>query len=62
MLLSEEIREMTIERSSADAIRQVAVEQGMRTLQQDGLDKVRMGVTSIQEVARITGSAMAADH
>jgi type IV pilus assembly protein PilB len=62
MLLSEEIREMTIERSSADAIRQIAIEQGMRTLQQDGLDKVRMGVTSIQEVARITGSAMAADH
>ncbi len=33
----------------------------MRTLQQDGLDKVRMGITSIQEIARVTGSALAAD-
>jgi type II secretory ATPase GspE/PulE/Tfp pilus assembly ATPase PilB-like protein len=33
----------------------------MRTLQQDGMDKVRLGITSIQEIARITGSAMAAD-
>ena len=59
--MSEEIREMTIERSSADAIRKVAVEQGMRLLQQDGVEKVRMGVTSIQEIARVTGSAMSAD-
>jgi type IV pilus assembly protein PilB len=62
MLLSEEIREMTIARAGADAIRQVAIEQGMRTLQQDGVDKVRMGITSIQEIARVTGSAMAADQ
>jgi len=62
MLLSDEIRDMTIERAGADAIRHVAIEQGMRTLQQDGIDKVRMGLTSIQEIARVTGSAMAADH
>jgi type IV pilus assembly protein PilB len=61
MVLSEEIRELTIERSSAEAIRQVAIEQGMRTLQQDGIDKVRMGVTTIQEIARVTGSALVAD-
>jgi type IV pilus assembly protein PilB len=61
MLMSEEIREMTIERSSAAVIRQTAIKQGMRMLQEDGLDKVRMGVTSIQEIARITGSALPAD-
>jgi type IV pilus assembly protein PilB len=61
MTMSKEIRELAIERASADKIRGVAVEQGMRTLQQDGIDKFRMGITSIQEVARITGSAMAAD-
>jgi type IV pilus assembly protein PilB len=61
MVITEEIREMTIESASADAIGKVAIEQGMRTLQQDGIEKVRMGVTSIQEVARVTGSAMAAD-
>jgi type IV pilus assembly protein PilB len=61
MTLSKEIRELVIERSSADRIRTVAMEQGMRTLQEDGMDKFRMGLTSIQEVARITGSALAAD-
>ena len=61
MVMSEQIRELTIERASADQIRQVSIEQGMRTLQQDGIDKVRMGHTSIQEVARVTGSALPAD-
>jgi type IV pilus assembly protein PilB len=53
MTLSDEIREMTIERISADVIRHKAVEQGMRLLRDDGLDKVRLGVTSIAEVARV---------
>jgi type IV pilus assembly protein PilB len=61
MLMSDEIREMTIERASAEQIRAIAIEQGMRTLQQDGIDKVRMGVTSIQEIARVTGSALPAE-
>jgi type IV pilus assembly protein PilB len=61
MTLSKEIRELVIERASADRIRNLAIEQGMRTLQEDGVDKFRMGITSIQEVARITGSALAAD-
>jgi type IV pilus assembly protein PilB len=61
MTLSKEIRELVIERASADRIRELAMEQGMRTLQEDGVDKFRMGITSIQEVARITGSALAAD-
>jgi type IV pilus assembly protein PilB len=61
MTVSKEIRELAIDRASADRIAAVAIQQGMRTLQEDGIDKVRMGLTSIQEVARITGSAMAAD-
>ena len=61
MTVSKEIRELAIERASADKIRDVAIEQGMRTLQEDGIDKFRMGITTIQEVARVTGSAMAAD-
>ena len=61
MTVTKEIRELAIERASADRIAAIAIEQGMRTLQEDGIDKVRMGLTSIQEVARVTGSAMAAD-
>ncbi|MBA3300473.1 MAG: hypothetical protein H0T15_01265 [Thermoleophilaceae bacterium] len=54
MLVSDAIRSMTIERTSADRIRAKAIEEGMRPLREDGLEKVRQGVTSIAEVARIT--------
>jgi type IV pilus assembly protein PilB len=54
MTVSEEMRAMAIERVSADVIRAKAVEQGMRLLRDDGLDKVHGGVTSIAEVARVT--------
>ena len=53
MTLSEEIRAMTIERTSADVIRDTAVHQGMKPLRIDGLDKVKQGLTSIAEVARV---------
>jgi len=54
MSVSDEIRSLTIERSSADRIRAVALEQGMRPLRADGLDKVALGLTSIAEVARVS--------
>jgi type IV pilus assembly protein PilB len=54
MTINDEIRELTIDRSSADSIRDAAVAAGMRLLRDDGLEKVRLGVTSIQEVSRVT--------
>src|SRR5215208_692638 len=54
MTVNDEIRELTIDRSSADRIRDVAIQAGMRVLRDDGLEKVRLGVTSIQEVSRVT--------
>ncbi|HEY7632476.1 MAG TPA: ATPase, T2SS/T4P/T4SS family [Thermoleophilaceae bacterium] len=54
MVLTDEIRSMTIERVSADVIRAKAVEEGMRVLRADGLEKVRLGLTSISEVSRVT--------
>ena len=56
MQLTEEIRSLCITRASADAIAEVAVGQGMKRLREDGLDKVRLGITSIAEVARVTGT------
>ena len=53
MQMSEEIERLTVERSSADAIRDVAIQQGMMTLREDGLEKARMGITSLDEVARV---------
>jgi type IV pilus assembly protein PilB len=54
MALSDEIRSLTIDRASADVIRATAVQQGMRLLRDDGLEKVRLGITSIAEVARVS--------
>ena len=56
MVLSEEVRSLAVERASADQIARLAVEQGMRTLRDDGLATVYAGETSIAEVARVTGS------
>jgi type IV pilus assembly protein PilB len=54
MNLSEEIRRMCIERTSSSEIRDKAVEQGMRVLRNDGLEKVRLGLTSLEEVSRVS--------
>jgi len=54
MQMSDEIRSLTIERGSSDAIRENAIADGMRMLRDDGLAKVRQGITSIAEVARVT--------
>jgi type IV pilus assembly protein PilB len=56
MLMSEAIRELALQRASADQIAAVAVREGMRKLRDDGLDKVKAGLTSMAEVARVTGT------
>jgi type IV pilus assembly protein PilB len=56
MTMSERLRELTLQRASADQIAAVAVAEGMRRLRDDGLDKVKTGLTSMAEVARVTGS------
>jgi type IV pilus assembly protein PilB len=56
MPLTSEIRALALSRSSAEEIREVAVQQGMRRLRDDGLEKVKQGRTSIAEIARVVGS------
>ncbi|MFL5737399.1 MAG: GspE/PulE family protein [Actinomycetota bacterium] len=53
MIMSEEIERLTVERASSDAVRSIAIEQGMSTLKDDGLDKARNGETSIEEILRV---------
>jgi type IV pilus assembly protein PilB len=57
MTLTSEIRNLALERRSADEIREVAVREGMCRLRDDGLEKVRQGLTSIAEIARVIGSS-----
>jgi type IV pilus assembly protein PilB len=58
MTVSERVRALILERASVDEMVDVAVEQGMRRLRDDGLEKVRQGLTSIAEVERMTNSML----
>ena len=53
MAVSEDIERMAVEHASALAISKVALEQGMITLREDGLRKVKAGITSIEEILRV---------
>jgi type IV pilus assembly protein PilB len=53
MLMSEEISRLTVEEATAEKIKAVAIEQGMLTLKQDGLEKCRLGRTSVEEIVRV---------
>jgi type IV pilus assembly protein PilB len=53
MLVSEEIQRMAVDHRPSDEIKRMAVEQGMTTLREDGLEKVRLGLTTLDEVIRV---------
>jgi len=52
--INEEIRQMTINHSSSDKIKKAALDNQMTTLLEDGLNKVGAGLTTIDEVLRVT--------
>jgi type IV pilus assembly protein PilB len=56
MQVTPDVRRMALERRSAEEIREVAIRDGMRRLRDDGLEKVRQGLTSIAEIARVLGT------
>jgi len=58
MTVSEPIRALILERASVDQMVEVALGEGMRRLRDDGLQKVREGLTSIAEVERMTNSLL----
>jgi len=53
LIISEKIKHLTLQRSSAGEIHEAAVSEGMISLRQDGLMKVRAGLTSLEEVLRV---------
>jgi general secretion pathway protein E/type IV pilus assembly protein PilB len=54
MVTGEKIRELCVQRMNASAIRNEALKEGMVTLRQDGWRKVIEGITTLDEVARVT--------
>jgi type IV pilus assembly protein PilB len=53
MTVTEEIERLTVARASSEEVTRVAIEQGMRPLREDGLAKVLLGRTTIEEVGRV---------
>ena len=50
-----ELQELILGRATAERMRALATAQGGRTLREDGLLKARAGMTTVEEVVRVTG-------
>ncbi|RKU11243.1 hypothetical protein C6503_18905 [Candidatus Poribacteria bacterium] len=54
LLMTDELRSMTLKQSSTSEIRRLAVQLGMKGLREDGWRKVTAGLTTVDEVVRLT--------
>lgn len=54
LIADSDISDIILARQSADRIKEKAVAKGMRTLRQDGWEKIKMGMTTPSEVLRVT--------
>jgi type II secretory ATPase GspE/PulE/Tfp pilus assembly ATPase PilB-like protein len=52
--VNEGIRPLILQRADANTLRQQAIDQGMQTMAANGWDKVAQGLTTAQEVLRVT--------
>ncbi len=52
--LTPELRDLVLSGASALEIKRAAIQQGMRTLRMSGLEKLKEGITTVQEVVRVT--------
>jgi type II secretory ATPase GspE/PulE/Tfp pilus assembly ATPase PilB-like protein len=52
--MNEELETMAAAKASREEIERAAISAGMRTLWDDGLAKVAAGLTSVEELARVT--------
>jgi type IV pilus assembly protein PilB len=55
MEMTDGLRRLVLQKSSADDLRELARIEGMRTLREDGLEKIKRGQTSVAEVLRVVG-------
>jgi len=57
LMVEDEIRKLILKNADANQMRSVARQQGMRTLIEDGADKIKAGKTTLSEVLRVTQEA-----
>jgi type IV pilus assembly protein PilB len=56
MMMTPRVRELVLERASAGEIKGVAISEGMLTLRRDGLQKLRRGLTTVEEILKETAA------
>ena len=54
MTVSEGIRELILRGANANELKKAAIEEGMITLRRSGLEKIKKGITTLEEVVRVT--------
>lgn len=54
LLVDDEIRDLVMSHATVREIKDKAIALGMRTLRQDGIEKVKRGITTVDEVMRVT--------
>jgi type II secretory ATPase GspE/PulE/Tfp pilus assembly ATPase PilB-like protein len=54
LAMSEQLESLAAQKASREDIERAAIEEGMKTLWDDGLAKVASGLTSIEELARVS--------
>jgi len=54
LIVDDDIRKAIVERKDADTIKKIAKANGMITMIEDGLEKVQEGITTIDEILRVT--------
>jgi type II secretory ATPase GspE/PulE/Tfp pilus assembly ATPase PilB-like protein len=55
--INDEIRPLIVAHATASSIKQASLEMGMKTLRQDGWEKVLQGITTVDEILRVTEEA-----
>jgi type IV pilus assembly protein PilB len=53
MPVNDKVRELVLARASSYAIREAAIEAGMRTLKDDAMEKILLGITTLEESLRV---------
>jgi type II secretory ATPase GspE/PulE/Tfp pilus assembly ATPase PilB-like protein len=54
LTMSDAVQEMVLEKKSTNIIKEKAREEGMTVLREDGMKKVLAGITTVEEVLRVT--------
>ena len=54
MVMNEALRGMVLDRDAASSIKRKARDYGMKSLREDGFEKVQLGQTTVEEIMRVT--------